>query len=89
MICRVYDVPGATREQYDEVISKLGTPEEAHVHIAGPTENGWNVIEVWDSEEQIDRYMTEGGLGQALQEAQVPQPNIRQFEVHNADWGRT
>ena len=41
MICRVYDVPGATREQYDEVISKLGVPEEAHVHIAGPTENGW------------------------------------------------
>jgi hypothetical protein len=88
MICRVYDVPGATREQYDEVISKLGIPEEAHVHIAGPTENGWNVIEVWDSEEEIDRYMTEGGLGQALQDAQVPQPNIRQFEVHNADWRR-
>jgi len=32
--------------------------------------------------------MTEGGLAEALQDAQVPQPNIRQFEVHNADWRR-
>jgi hypothetical protein len=88
MICRIWDVPGGTREQYDEVISKLGVPEGAHVHIAGPTENGWTVIEVWDSEEQIDRHMTEGGLGQALQEAQVPHSNITQLEVHNADWGR-
>ena len=88
MICRIYDVPGATRRQYDEVISKLGVPEEAHVHIAGPTKNGWKVVEVWDSEEQADRYMTQGGLAEALQEAQVPEPNITQFEVHNAEWGR-
>lgn len=33
------------------------------------------VIEVWDSQEHIDRYM-EGSLGQALQEADVPEPTI-------------
>lgn len=90
MFCRIYDVPGGTREQYDQVNEQMGeeVPEGAHLHIAGITNDGITVIEVWDSEEHIDRYMQQGGLGQALQEAGVPQPNITQFEVHNLDWRR-
>jgi hypothetical protein len=90
MICRIYDVPGATREQYDEVNFKMGdeVPEGVHVHIAGMTNDGLKVIEVWDSEEHINRFMDEGGLGEAMEEAQIPEPNITQFEVHNLDWQR-
>ena len=90
MVCRIFDIQGGI-EQYDEVVERVGEeekPEGVHAHIAVKTDGGFKVIEVWDSEEQIDRYMTEGGLGQALQEAQVPEPNIKQFEVHNSDWGR-
>lgn len=88
MICHIYDVPGATREQYDQVNFKMGdeVPEGVHVHIAGMTDGGLKVIEVWDSEEHIDRYMDEGGLGEAMEEAQIPEPTITQFEVHNLDW---
>ncbi len=87
MICRIYDVPGATLEQYDEVDQKVGSdrPEGAHLHVAGMTDDGLKVIEVWDSEEHIDRLMEEG-LGEALEEAQVPEPNVTQFEVHKLDW---
>lgn len=87
MICRIYDVPGATLEQYDEVDQKVGSdrPEGAHLHVAGMTDDGLKVIEVWDSEEHIDRFMEEG-LGEALEEAQVPEPNVTQFEVHKLDW---
>ena len=87
MICRIYDVPGATLEQYDEVDQKVGSdrPEGAHLHLAGMTDGGLKVIEVWDSEEHIDRFMEEG-LGEALEEAQVPEPNVTQFEVHKLDW---
>ena len=88
MICRIYDVPGGTREQYDQVDRQMGevVPEGAHLHIAGVTNNGFKVIEVWDSEEHINRFMDEGGLGGAMEEAQVPEPNITQFEVHKLDW---
>ena len=88
MICRIYDVQGATLDQYDEVSNKIGTdkPDGVHAHIAGATDGGIKVIEVWDSEDHVNRYMEEGGLGQAMQEAQVPEPKITQFEVHNLDW---
>ncbi len=87
MICRIYDVPGATLDQYDEVDRKIGSdrPDGAHVHVAGMTDAGLKDIEVWDSEEHIERFMQEG-LGEALQEAQVPEPNVTEFEVHKLDW---
>jgi len=87
MICRIYDVPGATLELYDQVNEKVGPekPEGVHAHIAGMTAGGLKVIEVWDSPEHIERYM-EAGLGEALQEAEAPEPTITEFEVHNLDW---
>lgn len=87
MICRIYDVPGATIEQYDEVAGKISMdkPQGAHVHIAGKSERGLQVIEVWDSQEDIDRYMS-AGLGEAMQAAHLPEPTITEFEVHALDW---
>jgi hypothetical protein len=89
MICRIYDVPGATIDQYDAVDRQLGpeTPDGAHVHIAGKTEDGFRVIEVWDSPEHIERFM-DSGLAEAMQEAQIPEPTITEFEVHKLDWVR-
>jgi hypothetical protein len=91
MICRIYDVQGGKIEHYDAVTERIGwdKPGGVHAHIAGPTEGGFTVIEVWDSEEHIDRYM-EQGLGEAIQEvlgeAGVSEPKITQFEVHKLDW---
>ncbi len=87
MICRIYDVPGATIEQYEEVAGQVSMekPAGAHVHIAGKNERGLQVIEVWDSQEDIDRYM-DAGLGKAMQAANLPQPTITEFEVHKLDW---
>jgi len=87
MICRIYDVPGATIEQYEEVAGQISMekPKGAHVHIAGRNDRGLQVIEVWDSQEDIDRYMN-AGLGEAMQAANLPQPTISEFEVHKLDW---
>lgn len=49
------------------------------------TNDGLRVIEVWDSTDAIDRYM-QSGLGEAMENADVPQPTITDFEVHNFDW---
>jgi hypothetical protein len=40
-----------------------------------------------DSPEHIERFM-DSGLAQALQEAQIPEPTITEFEVHKLDWVR-
>lgn len=87
MICRIYDVPGATLEQYDRVDERVGPdkPRGVHAHIAGATAGGVRIIEVWDSAEDIERYMA-AGLGEALEAMEFPEPTITEFEVHALDW---
>ena len=34
-------------------------PDGCQLHIAGPYENGWRVITVWDSEERFQRFRDE------------------------------
>jgi len=87
MICRTYDVPGATVDQYDQVVEKVGMekPEGVHAHIAMKTDDGFRVVEVWDSADAIDRYM-QSGLGDAMQQANLPQPTITDHQVHAFDW---
>ncbi len=86
MVCRIYDVDGATLEQYDEVDQKLGParPDGARCHIAGMLDGRLQVIEVWDSVEHIEAYADT--LAPALQEAEVPEPKVTEFEVHKLDW---
>ena len=83
MICRIYDVDGATLEQYDKVDQKVGTamPEGAHIHIAGMLDGHLQVIEVRDSAEHAEAYMEV--VGPALEENEVPEPTVTEFEVHN------
>ena len=34
-------------------------PDGCQVHIAGPTETGWRVITVWDSDDQFQQFRDE------------------------------
>ncbi len=56
----IHDSPGGTREQYEEVGRRLtdgrgldsleAWPVEGILsHAAGPTDDGWRVIDVWPS----------------------------------------
>jgi hypothetical protein len=69
------------KESWDEARG----PKGAHAHIAGRNDRGLQVIEVWDSREDIDRHM-DAGLGKAIQAANHPQPTISEFKVHKLDW---
>ena len=74
-----------TQAQYDQVRNEV-TPGNAPAagmlyHTGGPSENGWCVIEVWESKESAQRFFDER-LGQALQKAKITvQPKF--FEVVN------
>lgn len=74
------------RALHRQVTDDLGTsiPEGALLHIARPTEDGFEIIEVWESKEQADTFTRDvfgpaaakvGGAG-----ANGPAPEVIEFE---------
>ena len=70
-VVTVAEFEGGDQAFYEEVSGKAlpggQLPEGAQVHIAGPVEDGWRVITVWESEEQFTRFRDEK-LGPILSE---------------------
>jgi hypothetical protein len=61
-VAMMVDNPEGSRETYDRVRERLGVDKPAGgiFHVAGPSPNGgWRVIEVWDSEQDAKRFVTE------------------------------
>jgi hypothetical protein len=54
---------GLNVEGYEAVTGKVMSgdqlPDGCELHIAGPVEQGWRVITVWESREQFDRFREE------------------------------
>ncbi len=90
-VLMVHDGPCGTKEQYDEVCSRLTDGRGLNSlsdwstggilsHAAGPTDNGWRVVDVWESEEAFQRFGQV--IGPILQEVGMPgQPQL--FPLHN------
>jgi hypothetical protein len=78
--------PGGTREQYDQVIEKMGlngqSPENAVFHWAAITDDGIVVTDVWESAEAFEAFAQEK-IGPLTAEAGLPEPQIEHHEVHN------
>jgi hypothetical protein len=89
-VLMVHDGPGGTREQYDEVCSRLTDGRGLNSlsdwstggilsHAAGPTDNGWRVVDVWESEEAFQRFGEV--IGPILQDVGMPgQPQLFPLE---------
>lgn len=81
----IFDGPGVTQAQYEQVRDEV-CPGNKLVpgmlsHTAGPSDSGWCVVEVWESQEAAKRFFDEK-LGQALQKAKISiQPRF--FQVTN------
>lgn len=79
-----------TQEQYDAIHSHMGIdddpPEGLIFHAAGPIDEGWGVIDVWESRAHFDRFQA-GRLGPAIAElgdrAMPNPPDIKEFPVHH------
>jgi quinol monooxygenase YgiN len=82
----LFEGPGVTQAQYDQTRNEVSPDNKRAAgmlyHVAGPTGNGgWRVVEVWESQEALDRFFQEK-LGKALQNANISiQPQT--FQVHN------
>jgi hypothetical protein len=81
---------GGTQEQYDTVHSEMNVdadpPEGLIFHSAGPIDEGWGVLDFWESREAFDRFVSErlGPGSQALGDRGMPgPPDVHEFPVHN------
>ena len=86
-VAMIVDNPQGSQEIYDAVREKVGLerPAGGIFHVAGPSpDGGWRVIEVWESEEDANRFLNER-LKPAFEAVGVsappPQPQI--WPVHN------
>ena len=71
----VFDVPGQTVNQQDQLIKELeaaglGSPKGRLYHVNYSKEGGMSVVEVWESDELRDQFVQ--GLGPLLQKLGLP-----------------
>jgi quinol monooxygenase YgiN len=81
----IFDGAGITQAQYEQVRNEVAPgnklPTGMTYHAAGPTDNGWCVIEVWESQEAAEAFFRDK-LGDSLQRAGISvQPRF--FQVAN------
>jgi hypothetical protein len=83
-IAFLQELPGATQEQYDQIVETLrGQTAEGRIfHVAGPIEGGWRVVDVWESQEAVNKFFQEQ-LGPAAQKAGMAVPPPQFWPVHN------
>ncbi len=81
---------GGTQEQYDAIHSHMRVDENPPAglifHTAGPIEDGWGVIDVWESREAFDTFIGERlqpAAGELGDRAFQGPPDIKQFPVHH------
>lgn len=87
-VAMMVDNPEGSQEVYDKIRAQLGLEKPAGgiFHVAGPSPNGgWRVIEVWESEEEANRFFQER-LVPALEALGLsgPPPQRELWPVHNA-----
>lgn len=85
-IIALFDAPGMTSEQYDQVIKDLeaageGSPKGRLYHVASSKAGGWFVIDVWESAELLDRFAKT--LIPILQKNGVTPAQPQVYPVHN------
>jgi hypothetical protein len=84
----VNEIEGGSQDFYEQVNPKVmpdgNLPDGCQLHIAGPMENGWRVITVWDSEGEFQQFRDEK-LIPAIREAGGEEriaPHISADPVH-------
>ena len=58
-LAMVVELTGLTRVEYEGVVKTVaeeGTPAGSVFHVGGPTEDGFRVVEVWESREAADEF---------------------------------
>ena len=78
---------GVTQEQYDRGMEGLhldeNPPEGLILHIAGPAEGGWRVVDIWESAGAWERFLNERLAPVVQQVGMSGEPRVQVIPVHN------
>lgn len=83
-VALILDLPGVTEAQYATARGMLGEALQPGnlVHAAGPTEGGWRVVEVWESEAAMGAFFQSAAAATAMKAAGIPPAQPTVFPVH-------
>jgi len=85
MVAVTVDIPAGNQQFYDQIVPTLFTdgklPEGWQVHIAGPSETGWRIVNVVPSQKQFETFSREK-LGPILQQLEGVTPQLTYFPVY-------
>ncbi len=84
-ILAIFDVPGLTSAQYDQIFNGLEAPDGRISHVAAPKEGGWIVTDVWESEEHLGKFSE--GLIPIMQADGAPPAEPQIYPVHSTITG--
>jgi hypothetical protein len=80
-------LPGINQEQFDKVnahVNPADTPDGLIFHSSGPIDEGWGVIDFWESRGQFDAFF--GSRVKAAVDAtgveMTGAPDVKEFPVH-------
>jgi hypothetical protein len=80
----VVETPGGSAEFYDQVMPKVvpgdQLPAGMQSHIAGPIEDGWRVITVWDTADAFHKFRDEQ-LIPAIREARGDESSPPRIDI--------
>jgi hypothetical protein len=93
-VAYVFEAAGATREVYDGLMAALdrgdidsAMPEGVIAHLAGPTDAGWRVIDVWESEDAAAAFYGSESFQAML--AQAPAIDRTPWHLYRAEVEQT
>jgi heme-degrading monooxygenase HmoA len=87
---QVLKFSGGDMSMYDAIRNELGIvdnvgwPEALIAHSAGATPDGFVVAEWWESEDAWNEFFATKLQPAFAKVGNIPQPEVTQFDVHNA-----
>jgi heme-degrading monooxygenase HmoA len=92
-VLAIYQVKGDTDDLLDKFDRSVAEIERtAHgvplSHVVARAPDGITVYDVWESEEDIDRFTSNPSFQQALQSVEMPPPETEVQPVHRVGWDR-
>jgi hypothetical protein len=87
-VMMIAELPGVTAELYERVNEEAGIrssadlPEGCLSHVAGPTDDGFLIVDVWESPEHFQRFV-ESTIMPVSEKLGLPQFDAQALPVHN------
>jgi hypothetical protein len=82
----IANVPGGSAEQDEAFMKELNVAEDPpagiRVRMAGPTEDGWRIVGLWDSQEAFDEFRRTR-LDPGLERLGRPEPELEFWPIES------